>query len=57
VDDIMQSAAALRSRGVRFRTEPHKIATLKDREVWLADFLDTEGNTLALMSEPPLSAA
>jgi predicted enzyme related to lactoylglutathione lyase len=37
---------------VVFRTEPHKIATLTDREVWLADFEDTEGNTLALMSEP-----
>ena len=42
------------SRGVVFRTEPHKIATLPDREVWLADFQDTEGNTLALMSAPPL---
>jgi hypothetical protein len=44
----------LRSRGVAFRTEPQKIATLADREVWLADFEDTEGNTLALMSEPKL---
>ena len=35
-----------------FKTEPHEIATLADREVWLADFEDTEGNTLALMSEP-----
>jgi predicted enzyme related to lactoylglutathione lyase len=43
------------SRGVVFHTAPHKIATLADREVWLADFQDTEGNTLALMSEPPLS--
>ena len=43
------------SRGVTFRTEPHKIATLADREVWLADFGDTEGNTLALMSEPAVS--
>ena len=44
----------LASRGIAFRTEPHKIATLADREVWLADFEDTEGNTLALMSEPRL---
>lgn len=30
-----------------FKTEPHKIATLADREVWLADFEDTGGNMLA----------
>jgi len=55
VEDIQQMHDALTSRGVTFRTEPHKIATLADREVWLADFEDTEGNTLALMSEPRLS--
>lgn len=53
-DDIGQMHKTLRSRGVAFRTEPHKIATLADREVWVADFEDTEGNTLALMSEPKL---
>ena len=47
--------AALGARGVTFGTEPHKIATLADREVWLAEFQDTEGNTLALMSEPRLA--
>ncbi len=52
VEDIRQMHEVLKSRGVTFRTEPHKIATLADREVWLADFEDTEGNTLALMSEP-----
>ena len=55
VDDIQAMHATLTSRGVAFRTGPHKIATLADREVWLADFDDTEGNTLALMSEPPLA--
>ena len=54
VEDIRSMRDALASRGVVFRTEPHKIATLADREVWLADFEDTEGNTLALMSEPKL---
>ena len=52
VDDIRQMHETLKLRGVTFKTEPHKIATLADREVWLADFEDTEGNTLALMSEP-----
>lgn len=55
VEDIRQMHETLTARGVAFRTEPHKIATLADREVWLADFEDTEGNTLALMSEPRLT--
>ena len=55
VDDIRAMYARLKSRGVAFVTEPHKIATLADREIWLADFADTEGNTLALMAEPRLS--
>ena len=55
VDDIRQMHETLKSRGVTFRSEPHKIATLADREVWLADFEDTEGNSLAIMSEPRIS--
>ena len=52
VDNIAESHQQLGSRGVAFRSAPHKIATLADREVWLADFDDSEGNVLALMSEP-----
>ncbi len=55
VQDIHQMRDTLSSRGIAFKSEPHKIATLADREVWLADFEDSEGNTLALMSEPRLS--
>jgi methylmalonyl-CoA/ethylmalonyl-CoA epimerase len=55
VDDIRAAHLALAARGVVFNGEPHKIATLADREVWLAEFTDTEGNSLALMSEPRLS--
>ncbi len=51
VDDIRQMHQALASRGVAFRKEPHLIARLADREVWMAFFDDTEGNTLALMAE------
>jgi predicted enzyme related to lactoylglutathione lyase len=51
-DDIKVSHAALAAAGVKFRSEPHMIAKLPDREVWLADFIDSEGNVLALMSEP-----
>lgn len=52
VEDIRQVHQSLASRGVAFRREPHLIARLPDREVWMAFFDDTEGNTLALMSEP-----
>jgi len=52
VEDIKATHAALVAAGATFRSEPHLIAKLPDREVWLADFLDSEGNVLALMSEP-----
>ena len=55
VDDIRHTHETLASRGVTFRSQPHMIATLADREVWLADFEDSEGNVLALMSEPSLT--
>ena len=55
VDDIRATHRMLEARGVTFGSEPHKIATLADREVWLADFKDSEGNTLALMAEPRLT--
>jgi methylmalonyl-CoA/ethylmalonyl-CoA epimerase len=50
-EDIHQMHRVLASRGVQFRRDPHLIARLPDREVWMAFFHDTEGNTLALMSE------
>ena len=50
--NVQKTYDELVSRGVEFRREPHLIARLADREVWMAFFADTEGNTLALMSEP-----
>ena len=55
VDDIPATHTALAAASVKFRSEPHLIAKLPDREVWLADFEDSEGNVLALMSEPKVS--
>ena len=55
VNDIHTAHAALTARGAAFSGPPKKIATLPDREVWLAPFADTEGNSLALMSEPRLA--
>jgi methylmalonyl-CoA/ethylmalonyl-CoA epimerase len=51
VDDIHASHAALQARGVRFKGVPHLVARMPDHELWMAFFDDTEGNTLALMSE------
>ena len=51
VDDIQGTWATLRDRGVDFRDEPHLVARMPDHELWMAFFRDTEGNTLALMSE------
>ena len=56
VDDIHDMHRVLEARGVVFTTAPAKIAKLADREVWLAAFNDTEGNSLALMSEPRLES-
>ena len=54
VDDIQRAHSDLLDRGVAFEQGPHMIARLVDREVWMAFFKDSEGNTLALMSEPLL---
>ena len=55
VDDIHEMHRTLEGRGVTFISAPAKIATLPDREVWLAAFKDPDGNTLALMAEPRLA--
>jgi predicted enzyme related to lactoylglutathione lyase len=51
VPDIRAAHAELAARGVEFVEEPNLVAKLPDHELWLAFFRDTEGNTLALMSE------
>ena len=54
VADIRAMHGDMAARGVKFRDEPHIVGRKPDGgEVWLASFDDTEGNTLALMSEPP----
>ena len=51
VPDIHAAAAALGARGVTFISPPHLIAKLPDHELWMGFFHDSEGNTLAVMSE------
>jgi methylmalonyl-CoA/ethylmalonyl-CoA epimerase len=53
VPDIRATYAALRAKGVRFEDEPHFIATLGDRDLWMTFFRDSENNLLALTSEVP----
>ena len=53
VDDIRATHRDMVARGMKFVDEPHIVAKLPDREVWVTAFEDGEGNTLALMSEPP----
>ena len=54
VSDIRAAHAALKDRGVKFDDEPHLIARLPDREVWMCFFRDCENNLMALMSEPKI---
>jgi methylmalonyl-CoA/ethylmalonyl-CoA epimerase len=51
VDDIEAAYRTLTDRGAAFVDRPHRIAKLPDHELWMAFFRDSEGNTLALMSE------
>jgi methylmalonyl-CoA/ethylmalonyl-CoA epimerase len=56
VPDIHAAHATLAARGVTFVDEPHLIARLPDREVWMCFLRDPEGNLLGLMSEVPIAA-
>jgi len=53
VADIKAAHQQLLSRGVHFEEEPHIIARVASRDVWLAAFHDSEQNVMALMSEVP----
>ena len=57
VKDIQAVHASLRKEGVQFNTPPHVVNRSAKSEVWLAEFVDPEGNQLALMSEIPTSSA
>lgn len=51
VTDIEAAHATLVARGVSFRQPPHLVAKLATFDLFLADFRDSEGNAMALMSE------
>jgi predicted enzyme related to lactoylglutathione lyase len=51
VTDLDAAYATLQERGVTFENEPHLVADLGEKELWMAFLRDSEGNLLALMSE------
>jgi methylmalonyl-CoA/ethylmalonyl-CoA epimerase len=53
VPDLHASAQALESQGVKFEAKPHRVARMKDHDLWMAFLRDSESNLLALMSELP----
>ena len=56
VPDIQAVHETLRARGVIFAQTPHIVYRAADYDLWLAEFLDPDGNHLALMSEVPRPA-
>ncbi len=55
VKDIQAIYAFLAGQGVQFKAPPHVVNRSAKSEVWLAEFVDPDGNQLALMSEVSLS--
>ena len=51
IDDIDAVHRDLSARGARFVDTPHLIARMPDHELWLCSFVDSEGNTMAIMEE------
>src|SRR5690348_1138890 len=51
VDDLNSAYETLARRGVTFTDQPHLIARMPDHDLWMAFFVDSEGNPLGLMSE------
>jgi methylmalonyl-CoA/ethylmalonyl-CoA epimerase len=54
VKDIESVYSSLTIRGVQFKAPPHVVSRSGTSEIWLAEFVDPDGNQLALMSETPL---
>ena len=56
VADVRATRAVLEARGVAFTDQPHVIHRDATYELWMSFFKDSEGNTLALMAEVPVTA-
>lgn len=51
VGDIQSAADSLKSRGVTFERDPHRVAIMPDHDLWMALFRDQDQNLLALICE------
>jgi len=51
VADIHGVHESLKAKGVTFRAPPHVVHRTPASELWLSEFIDLDGNQLALMSE------
>ena len=51
IQDIHSIFSSLKERGVSFTSEPHVVNRTPRPDLWLAEFVDPDGNQLALMSE------
>ena len=57
VKNIQSTYSALSARGVRFKAPAQVVHRTPESELWLAEFVDPDGNQLALMSEVAISGA
>jgi methylmalonyl-CoA/ethylmalonyl-CoA epimerase len=57
VEEIERVYETFKAAGVEFILAPHLVAQMPTYDLWLADFKDSEGNILALMSEVPREVA
>ena len=57
VTDIQSVFSGLKAKGVCFKADPHLVHRTPKSELWLAEFVDPDGNQLALMSEVAIAGA
>ena len=53
VSDIKKAHETIKSFGAPSLEEPHIIARMNGREIWIAAVSDGQGNTVSLMSDVP----
>jgi methylmalonyl-CoA/ethylmalonyl-CoA epimerase len=51
VSDIKGVHAKIKSAGAKSLEEPHVIARMNGREIWISSFSDGQGNVVSLMSD------
>ena len=57
VADIQSVFSGLKGKGVCFKADPHLVHRTPKSELWLAEFVDPDGNQLAIMSEVAIAGA